>query len=95
MVDMAVSTSTELPTPPKLRKTKSNTGKTLTQPSSAPSKRFNHVFAIHKESKASPLSQDATETPSFFGFKNLMVLMLCEYHLVESDQSLMYQSSIF
>jgi len=44
----------------------------------ATARKYNHLFAIHAESKASPLSsQDAAETPSFVGFRNLMVLMLC------------------
>ncbi|KAF2400788.1 diacylglycerol O-acyltransferase [Trichodelitschia bisporula] len=39
--------------------------------------RYNHVFAIHSQARASCLSsQDAKETPSFVGFRNLMVLML-------------------
>jgi diacylglycerol O-acyltransferase-1 len=40
-------------------------------------RKYNHLFAIHSKSKASCLtSQDAEETPSFVGFRNLMVLML-------------------
>lgn len=42
-----------------------------------PKRKYNHLFAIHSKSKASCLSsQDATETPSYVGFRNLMVLML-------------------
>ncbi|RDI79079.1 hypothetical protein Vi05172_g10945 [Venturia inaequalis] len=40
-------------------------------------RKYNHLFAIHSKSRASCLtSQDAAETPSFVGFRNLMVLML-------------------
>jgi diacylglycerol O-acyltransferase 1 len=77
MVDTAISTSTELPDVPILQRSKS---KQKDKPSSTDQqrilKKYNHVFAIHRQSKASPLSQDSTDTLSFFGFKNLMALML-------------------
>jgi diacylglycerol O-acyltransferase-1 len=40
------------------------------------SSKYKHVFAIHAESKASPFSQDATTSPSNFGFRNLMGLII-------------------
>lgn len=39
------------------------------------SRSYNHVFAIHRNAKVSPFDFDAPEL-SFFGFKNLMALML-------------------
>lgn len=40
-------------------------------------RKYNHLFAIHSKSRASCLtSQDAEVTPSFVGFRNLMVLVL-------------------
>jgi diacylglycerol O-acyltransferase-1 len=42
-------------------------------------KKYNHLFAIHSTTKVTILSsQDAEKAPSFVGFRNLMVLMLCE-----------------
>jgi hypothetical protein len=42
-------------------------------------KKYNHLFAIHSSPKVTILSsQDAEKAPSFVGFRNLMVLMLCE-----------------
>lgn len=41
-------------------------------------KKYRHVEAIHSESHPSCLSHDTTETPSFLGFRNLMVIMLGE-----------------
>jgi diacylglycerol O-acyltransferase 1 len=85
LVDAAMTTSTKLPDPLPLH---SSNGSTTTNekaskangytPSSPKStlRKYNHVFPIHRSEKASPLSQDAVEAPSFFGFKNLMVLML-------------------
>ncbi|KAK5664098.1 hypothetical protein OQA88_313 [Cercophora sp. LCS_1] len=39
-------------------------------------RKYRHVEAIHSESHPSCLSHDATETPSFLGFRNLMVIVL-------------------
>ncbi|KAF2002406.1 hypothetical protein P154DRAFT_520899 [Amniculicola lignicola CBS 123094] len=38
--------------------------------------KYRHVFATHSTSRSSPLSQDAEKSPSFVGFRNLMVLVL-------------------
>jgi hypothetical protein len=48
-------------------------------PSRASLKKYNHLFAIHSTTKVTILSsQDAEKAPSFVGFRNLMVLMLCK-----------------
>jgi diacylglycerol O-acyltransferase-1 len=39
-------------------------------------RKYRHVDAIHSVSKPSCLSHDATDAPSFIGFRNLMVIML-------------------
>lgn len=39
-------------------------------------KPYRHVFAVHSRPKTSCLSHDSKETPSFLGFRNLMVIML-------------------
>jgi diacylglycerol O-acyltransferase-1 len=38
--------------------------------------KYRHVHAVHSQSKPSCLSHDTTETPSFLGFRNLMVIVL-------------------
>ncbi|KAF2836698.1 diacylglycerol acyltransferase DGAT2 [Patellaria atrata CBS 101060] len=38
--------------------------------------KYRHVFAVHAKSRPSMLSKDAEKTPSFLGFRNLMVLVL-------------------
>jgi diacylglycerol O-acyltransferase-1 len=43
--------------------------------------KYRHVEAIHSQSKPSCLSHDTTESPSFLGFRNLMVIMLGESSL--------------
>ncbi|KAK4192013.1 diacylglycerol O-acyltransferase 1 [Podospora australis] len=39
-------------------------------------RKYRHVEALHSESRPSCLSHDTTETPSFLGFRNLMVIVL-------------------
>lgn len=39
-------------------------------------RKYRHVEAVHSVSQPSCLSHDTTETPSFLGFRNLMVIML-------------------
>ncbi|KAF2126134.1 hypothetical protein P153DRAFT_347069 [Dothidotthia symphoricarpi CBS 119687] len=38
--------------------------------------KYRHVFATHSQKRPSTLSQDAETTPSFIGFRNLMILVL-------------------
>jgi hypothetical protein len=38
--------------------------------------KYRHVFATHAQQRTSCLSQDAESSPSFVGFRNLMVLVL-------------------
>ncbi|KAL6716895.1 hypothetical protein ACLMJK_004807 [Lecanora helva] len=45
------------------------------------SSRFRHVAAVHSRSRTSCLSHDTLETPSFLGFRNLMVLVLIVMNL--------------
>lgn len=44
-------------------------------------KKYRHVVAVHSESRPSCLSHDTTESPSFLGFRNLMVIVLCKIHV--------------
>ena len=38
--------------------------------------KYKHLFPIHAQLRPSTLSHDAHSTPSFIGFRNLMVLVL-------------------
>lgn len=38
--------------------------------------RYRHVAAVHSQPRTSCLSHDSKATPSFLGFRNLMVIML-------------------
>jgi diacylglycerol O-acyltransferase 1 len=38
--------------------------------------KYRHVFATHAQQRTSCLSHDAESSPSFVGFRNLMVLVL-------------------
>jgi hypothetical protein len=77
LVDTAISTSTKMPELPRQRHAQSNgKQKSGAVPPKSVFKKYNHVYTIHRENKPSPLSQDSEETISFFGFKNLMALML-------------------
>lgn len=42
-------------------------------------KKYRHVAAVHSQTRPSTLSHDAPATPSFLGFRNLMVIVLGEY----------------
>ncbi|KAL0637107.1 hypothetical protein Q9L58_003930 [Maublancomyces gigas] len=37
---------------------------------------YKHIFAIHSQPRTSTLSHDSVDSPSFIGFRNLMVLVL-------------------
>ena len=37
---------------------------------------YKHMFAVHSVPRTSTLSHDSVDTPSFIGFRNLMVLVL-------------------
>ena len=37
---------------------------------------YRHVAAVHSRSRTSCLSSDSDQTPSFLGFRNLMVIVL-------------------
>lgn len=41
--------------------------------------KYRHVEATHSQSRPSCLSHDTTESPSFLGFRNLMVIVLGKY----------------
>jgi len=38
--------------------------------------KYKHIYATHATARPSTLSHDAISTPSFIGFRNLMVLVL-------------------
>lgn len=38
--------------------------------------KYRHVFATHSESRITCLSHESKDTPSFVGFRNLMILVL-------------------
>ena len=40
------------------------------------SDKYKHIYATHATSRPSTLSHDAISTPSFIGFRNLMVIVL-------------------
>lgn len=40
------------------------------------SSKYRHIAAVHSRARTSCLSRDAEETPSFLGFRNLMVIVL-------------------
>jgi hypothetical protein len=39
-------------------------------------KKYRHVAAVHSKERTACLSHDSTVTPSFLGFRNLMVIVL-------------------
>lgn len=60
-------------------------------------KKYRHVVAVHSKSRPSTLSHDATELPSFLGFRNLMVIVLVVGNLrlvIENIQKVRFTSRI-
>lgn len=51
------------------------------QPRSSAQQKYRHVAAVHSQSRPSCLSHDSHATPSFIGFRNLMVIVLGELGL--------------
>ena len=46
------------------------------RPPSANKDKYRHIVAVHKKARSSCLSHDSPASPSFIGFRNLMVLVL-------------------
>lgn len=66
--------SNPAPTQPQTKtKSADNNTKALKK---ALTRRYRHTEALHKESRPSTLSHDATATPSFIGFRNLGLIVL-------------------
>lgn len=45
--------------------------------SSGPISKYKHYLAVHSNAKVSCLSPGSPDTPSFVGFRNLMILVIC------------------
>jgi diacylglycerol O-acyltransferase 1 len=52
--------------------------KTAITRTSGAQKKYRHVAAVHSRPRTSCLSHDSPTTPSFIGFRNLMVIVLSE-----------------
>jgi diacylglycerol O-acyltransferase-1 len=84
MVDTAIQTSTDMHTSTDVpvanlrsrykEKTSEPTANSTAQ--RIRDSKYRHVFATHSLERNSCLSHDAEESPSFVGFRNLMVLVL-------------------
>lgn len=46
--------------------------------------KYRHVFATHSQPRTSCLSKGAETSPSFVGFRNLMILVLSMHDLLSS-----------
>ena len=55
--------------------------------------KYRHVFATHSLTRTSCLSHDADKTPSFVGFRNLMILVLSKHSSLPSQRHLANRSS--
>lgn len=74
--DDANTNTTTTPTPTPTPTPANGSADAAAQLRKAFRKKYRHVEAIHSESRPSCLSHDTTETPSFLGFRNLMVIVL-------------------
>ncbi|KAI5821019.1 MBOAT, membrane-bound O-acyltransferase family-domain-containing protein [Pyronema omphalodes] len=70
-------TTTKLSDTPAGAETTTQNGTTYTTPTGqGGTDKYKHIFAIHAKARPSTLSHDSIATPSFIGFRNLMVLVL-------------------
>jgi diacylglycerol O-acyltransferase-1 len=84
MTDQSIATAIDMrphsslhrrqPSEPETNGTKHKTNGTTTQ--RIRDTKYRHVFATHSLQRTSCLSQDSDKSPSFVGFRNLMVLVL-------------------
>jgi len=66
----------------------------LDSPPTSQSIKYNRIFAIHSVGRPSAFSHDAVKTPSLFGFKNLMAIMLSnKLHPLPVSNAYTYQLS--
>lgn len=63
---------------------------TNSNPRAAKSK-YRHVAAFHSRPRVSCLSRDSETSPSFMGFRNLMVLVLSKYIIILDRSGLYFQ----
>lgn len=59
--------------------------------------KLHHVAAVHSKNRTSCLSHDSAETPSFLGFRNLMVIVLSTYlsrNRLRSPQNIVLMSTV-
>lgn len=42
-------------------------------------RKYHHIAAIHRVTRSSVLSSDSTASPSFMGFRNLLVLVVSKF----------------
>lgn len=52
--------------------------------------KYRHVAAVHSRQRASCLSQDSEVSPSFLGFRNLMVIVLSKLPFARSGKEMLY-----
>ncbi|KAI0007833.1 MBOAT, membrane-bound O-acyltransferase family-domain-containing protein [Xylariaceae sp. FL0662B] len=82
-MDSATTTSVEASTtaaslrrPEPSPETNNANGNANREQKTFPVKKYRHITAVHSQSRPSTLSHDAGVTPSFIGFRNLMVIVL-------------------
>ena len=82
-IGTAISTSTEVPSLEPSRTTDNNPSNHAPElngkPGQSMEKKYRHIAAVHSRPRTSCLSHDSDASPSFLGFRNLMVIVLSKY----------------
>lgn len=65
-------------------------GRTIRPSTRDSSSKYQHIAAVHLTTRNSCLSRDAESTPSFLGFRNLMVIVLSKCSPLRSTALAMY-----
>ena len=74
-----MATGLETANGPVTRRNRTDAAATNTTPDrrrKSPPRKYRHVAAVHSQARPSCLSHDAQTSPSFVGFRNLMVIVL-------------------
>lgn len=82
VVNTVISTAIEAPSPPSSAMPSYSSSNTTEQNANGSPRRmkkktkYRHVFATHSQKRESCLTHGAQQSPSFVGFRNLMILVL-------------------
>jgi hypothetical protein len=94
MTDTSFATAVDMPRESAIHRRKSSVPKTNGTTKPAKDTKYRHVFATHAQQRTSCLSHDSETSPSFVGFRNLMVLVLSMLAAISTPTRLIRRSRL-